>query len=43
MGGLFRVVRAEQRDRSGRDEIDRTLPAAAGSLRHWDTDEVSAR
>ncbi|KAF0313748.1 Ribosome biogenesis protein bms1 [Amphibalanus amphitrite] len=40
VGGLFRVVRAEQRDRSGRDEVDRTLPAAgAANLRDWTTEE----
>ena len=41
MGGLFRVVRQEQRDRSGRDEVDRSLPPGDGThLRDWSTEQV---
>lgn len=44
VGGLFRVVRAEQRDRSGRDEVDRTVPDRSGPpVSLWDTEEVRRR
>ena len=35
------MVRQEQRDRSGRDEVDRSLPPGDGAhLRDWTTEQV---